>query len=214
MIRLFDISLAIFFSPLYLLLLIIGSVLKLIIDGRPIFYISKRCVKNLKEVKVYKFRTMINERLLIENEVAKYTKNGFETIPLRSNIYTPLGRIYEKFQLVELPQFLNILIGEISFVGYRPLPEKNIKKLTNDLGGDLVTQRHKYNAGLTGYTQLIGKINLSPTKRLQLEIQLGQDLYENGLIMASKTYFSLILDTIILIVFDKTIFINREKLIE
>ncbi len=214
MIRFYDISFAILFSPIYLTIIIIGSVLKLIIDGRPIFYISKRCIKNLEEIKVYKFRTMITDRIIIEDEVKKYTKNGFETIPLESIIYTPLGRFYEKFQIVEMPQFLNILSGDLSLVGYRPLPEKNIKRLINDLGSDLVVQRHKYNAGLTGYTQLIGKINLSPSQRLFLEIKLGKDLYESGLKKATKTYFSLIFDTLILVIFDKTVFISRKKLIE
>ena len=214
MIRLIDLVFSLIFMPIYLTLIVLGSVLKLIIDGRPIFYTSERLVKNLEVVKIYKFRTMINDRFIISSEVEKFTRNGFESIPLESKIYTPLGRIYEKYQLVELPQFFNILKGNLSLVGYRPLPEKNIKKLINDLGPELIHERHKYVPGLTGYSQLIGKINLSPSKRLSLEIKLNRDLYESGLLKSVAIYFSLIIDTVVIILFDQTIFLDRKKLIE
>jgi lipopolysaccharide/colanic/teichoic acid biosynthesis glycosyltransferase len=151
---------------------------------------------------------MINDGKIIENEVLKYTKDGFETIPLASKIYTKCGRKYEKYQIVELPQLLNVIKGDLSLVGYRPLPHKNIILLKNAYGEYIVGLRHKYRAGLTGYSQILGKDKFTPLERINLELLLSSNLYNEGKLKFLKTYLTVLLDTFFLVIFDKTFFIK------
>lgn len=206
MIRAIDLLIAIVLLILLLPFLSIFVTIKIITDGLPIFYISKRCVAGKRLVNIYKFRTMVNDGELIGNEVAKYTKDGFESIPLTSSIYTRTGIYFEKFQIVEIPQLLNILKGDLSFVGYRPLPLKNVELLELNYGPDILRQRHSYRAGLTGYAQIIGKAKLDPYQRLMMEIKLGRDLYESGIRKSLSLYFIIFVATFFLIAFNKSIF--------
>ena len=212
MIRFIDLVILIIFLPAYLPVLVIASILKLLIDGRPVFYVSERCVKGFAKVKIYKFRTMVNDRSVVEKEVLKYTRSGFESIPIHSIAYTAFGRMYERFQLVELPQLLNILLGHLSFVGNRPLPEKNVKILVDQFGSAVILERHKHRAGLTGYCQLVGKLNLSSEERLRLEISLNRDLYEKGVVGSIILYISLIVDTLSLVIANRSLLLDRRSL--
>jgi lipopolysaccharide/colanic/teichoic acid biosynthesis glycosyltransferase len=145
-------------------------------------------------------------------ETLSYTKDGFEIIPLSSKIYTKLGRVYEKYQFVELPQLLNIIKGDLSFVGYRPLPHKNINFLIDAFGESIVISRHKYRAGLSGYSQILGKDKFSPEERIKIELSLSNNLYEKSKLKSLKVYLSVLLDTFFLVIFDKTFFIKWEKI--
>lgn len=211
MIRLIDIIISIILllilSPFFIFLIF----LKFIFDGFPIFYNSKRCVMDMKLVNIYKFRTMINDRKIIEAEVVRYRKDGFESIPLSSKIYTKIGRVYEKYQLVELPQLLNVIKGDLSLVGYRPLPHKNISLLIDAYGEDIVISRHKYRAGLSGYSQILGKDKFTPEERIKIELLLSRNLYEKNKLKSLKVYLTILLDTFFLVIFDKTFFINSKN---
>ncbi|MBT4434871.1 hypothetical protein HOD02_01015, partial [bacterium] len=78
------------FSPILLLCLIIS----LIIQGWPIFYVSKRMVGLSKEIKICKFRTMVKDAKDAKYGLEeKYMKNGYLDIPLESEVYTKFGRI-------------------------------------------------------------------------------------------------------------------------
>ena len=113
---------------------------------------------------------MVLDVEFIQNEVRKFTLDGFQTIPLSSPVYTRTGRIFEKSQLVELPQLLNILLGQMTLVGCRPLPESNLQELENAYGSELLERRHLRKAGLAGTVQMLGKTNLSSEERLKIEV--------------------------------------------
>ena len=190
----------IMFSTLILTLLspalIICMFLILILEGWPIFYISKRMVGINKEINIFKFRTMVKDAKSDKYGLEKkYMRDGYLDIPLASEVYTPFGRILEKTQIVEVPQFFSVLFGKISFVGNRPLPYNNIQLLKKNYPQNWA-DRFKSPAGITGITQIVGKFDLSPAQRLELEC-LYSKVYQEGNVLKADTY--IFFSTIILL---------------
>ena len=127
----------------------------------------------------------------------KYMKNGYLDIPLSSEVFTPIGRILEKTQLVEVPQVFAVFFGKISFVGNRPLPRSNIEILKEKYPE---TWKVRFNspAGITGISQVVGKFELTPDQRLELEA-LYSKVYEEGNVLKADAY--IFFSTIILLLF-------------
>jgi lipopolysaccharide/colanic/teichoic acid biosynthesis glycosyltransferase len=188
----FSIIVLILFSPF----LIIAMFLILILDGFPIFYISNRMVGVNKEIKIIKFRTMVkdakDEKYGLEK---KYMKDGYLDIPMSSPVYTNIGRILEKTQLVEVPQIFSVLSGKISFIGNRPLPRKNIELLKIKFP-DQWQKRFESRSGITGISQVVGKFKLTASERLELE-SLYSKVYLEGNIIKADAY--IFFSTIILL---------------
>ncbi|MFH1392112.1 MAG: sugar transferase [bacterium] len=112
--RLFDIIFSLFIliilSPVFLIIFILIKVF----SRGPIFFTQARLGKNAKPFKIYKFRTMIDESDIGSNNL---TLTDDQRI-------TKIGKILRKYKLDELPQFVNVLKGEMSIVGPRPdVPE-------------------------------------------------------------------------------------------
>lgn len=103
-------------------------------------------------------------------------RDGYLDIPLSCEVYTPMGRILERLQIVELPQLLNVLIDGMGLVGNRPLPKENLGLLSQF---PLWEKRFESPAGITGISQIVGKLNLTPIQRLQLE-SLYSKVYVEG----------------------------------
>lgn len=112
--RLIDILGSIFaliiFSPLFILI----SILILLESGFPVFYKQKRLGKNCEKFTLYKFRSMIKDA----------DKKGVLVTAGHDSRITKVGKILRKTKLDELPQFFNVLIGDMSLVGPRPEVEK------------------------------------------------------------------------------------------
>ena len=142
--RLFDIifSMAAIITCSPLLLLI--SFLILIIDGKPILFKQSRSGLNQHPFKFYKFRTMKNK------------KSEHGSILQDSDRITHLGRLLRKTSLDELPTFINVLKGEMSVVGPRPLLERYLTRYD-----DFQIRRLKVKPGITGLAQIRGRNNLS-----------------------------------------------------
>jgi lipopolysaccharide/colanic/teichoic acid biosynthesis glycosyltransferase len=108
--RLFDVT----FSTLGLLilspLLLIITLCILFDSGRPIIYLQKRMGKDWKEITLFKFRTMNSQR----------TDHALNCSTKDDKRVTKLGKYLRKYKLDELPQLLNVLRGDMSFVGPRP----------------------------------------------------------------------------------------------
>jgi len=186
------------FSPI----LIIVSVVSLLAQGCPVFYISKRMIGINKSTRIFKFRTMVrdakSEKYGLE---IKYMKDGYLDIPLSSEVYTPVGRILEKTQIVEIPQLFAVLFGKISFVGNRPLPEKNIE-LLKDKYPNIWKDRFKSPAGITGISQIVGKFDLAPDQRLELEC-LYSKVYKEGNVLKADAY--IFFSTVILLLVQESV---------
>lgn len=125
-------------------------------DGGSIFFRQKRATKGGKLFDVYKFRTMTETDSV--NESAKSDDKRI----------TKIGKYLRLFRIDELPQFFNILKGDMSVVGPRPEMIENVSKYTAELPE--FSYRLKVKGGLTGYAQIVGKYNTSPKDKLVLDL--------------------------------------------
>lgn len=167
--RTFDIIIGILgiiiFIPVSLIVKIATLLTK---DYAPIIYSHERIGKNGKPFKLYKFRSMVPNaddilmEMLKDKKIAdEYNKNKKLKNDPR---ITKVGKIIRKTSLDEIPQFINILKGDMSLVGNRPyLPREK-----EDMGkyyDDII----KTKPGLTGYWQVSGRSDVSFKYRLKLE---------------------------------------------
>jgi lipopolysaccharide/colanic/teichoic acid biosynthesis glycosyltransferase len=166
--------------PLLLLLspVILGAIVLLwLTEGRPIFYVSTRYIGLNKPVRVIKFRTMVRDASSPRYRLKeRFMRDGYLDIPIDCEVYTPIGRILERLQIVELPQLLNVLIDGMSLVGNRPLPRENLELLSRFPSWE---RRFESPAGITGISQVVGKLALTPLQRLGLE-SLYSKVYLEG----------------------------------
>lgn len=153
--RIMDIVLALITFILTSPILLVSAIAVKANDGGRIFFKQQRATKDGKIFSVYKFRTMK------ENVINYSATNGDERI-------TKVGRVLRKYRIDELPQIINILIGDMSFVGPRPEMLSNIYTYTKDL--PQFEYRLRVKAGLTGYAQIMGKYNTSPKDKLLLDL--------------------------------------------
>ena len=146
--------------------LIIGSIIALAIaitNGKPIFFIQDRLGKNGKSFKAIKFRTMIKHK----------EKNGPQMAEKNDSRITPVGSFLRKTRLDEIPQLLNVLKGEMSFVGPRPERPEFVKELEKTI--PFYRQRLLVKPGLTGWDQISGEYH-SPSQADSLK-KLQYDLF-------------------------------------
>lgn len=125
-------------------------------DGGHVFFRQARATKGGKLFMVYKFRTM--------KEEGSYNKS----VTSDDDRITKVGKYLRKFRVDELPQFFNILKGDMSIVGPRPEMVENVDKYTAELPE--FSYRLRVKGGLTGYGQIAGKYNTSPKDKLVLDL--------------------------------------------
>ena len=153
-------------SPIFILIAIL---VKLSSPGS-VFYIQKRVGRNYREFGCIKFRTMYKDADdLLPNLLEKYPlmRKEFEKdFKLRKDPrITKLGRFLRRSSLDELPQFFNVLKGEMSVVGPRPIVSNEIIKYSLFME-EVISVR----PGLTGLWQVSGRNNLSYKKRVELDL--------------------------------------------
>ncbi len=129
-------------------------------DRGPVFYKQTRMTRHGRHFKIIKFRSMIVN-------AEKDGKARFSSGENDDRV-TPVGKIIRKFRIDELPQLINILKGEMSFVGPRPERPEIVAQLSRELPEFDIRLEAK--AGLTGYAQVYGKYNTSLTEKLQLDL--------------------------------------------
>ena len=165
--RLVDIMLSIALLTLLFPALIVISFVIFILEGYPVFYISQRYISLDQCVLILKFRTMARDATAPKYRLReRFMKDGFLDIPLDCEVYTPIGRFLERTQIVEILQLFNVLLHGMSLIGNRPLPRENVVLLQKFTGWE---QRFGSPAGLTGLSQVVGKMNQGPQGRLELE---------------------------------------------
>ncbi len=149
-----DILLSFFILLILLLPLLVMTVLgAIIMRGNP-FFCQTRPGKNGKLFKLIKFRSMTN----------KYDASG-ALLPDAQRL-TKYGQFIRATSLDELPEFLNILIGNMSFIGPRPLLVEYLPYYTKE-----ENRRHEVLPGLTGLAQVNGRNGLSWEQRFALDVQ-------------------------------------------
>lgn len=130
---------------------------------------QKRLGKNGKLFEIYKFRSMktnANEILKGDEELhQKYVKNGYKLEAHEDPRITKLGCFIRKSSLDELPQFINVLKGEMSLVGPRPIVEEELKEYGNKEYQFLMMK-----PGITGVWQTSGRSNIGYPERVNVEL--------------------------------------------
>ncbi len=151
--RAFDFILALFLILLLLPFFIIISFLIFITMGRPIFFLQSRPGHKEKIFGIYKFRTMTND----------IDENG-ELLPDLQRLHG-VGKFIRSTSLDELPQLFNVLKGDMSFVGPRPLLIEYLP-----LYNDRQKKRHDILPGITGWAQVNGRNAISWEEKFELDV--------------------------------------------
>ena len=145
--RVFDFTVSLLLIIILLPVFLIVSLIVLIDSGAPVIFRQYRVGKDNKLFYIYKFRTM-----------RKNTRNAATADLTDSDKFiTKSGRILRKTSIDELPQLVNVLLGDMSFVGPRPLipEEKEIRALRKEYGV------YSVRPGITGLAQINGRDNLT-----------------------------------------------------
>ena len=133
-------------------------------DHGPVFYKQVRCTLDEKEFEIIKFRSM---RVDAEKDgVARLASQNDDRI-------TPVGHFIRKVRIDELPQLINIIKGEMSFIGPRPERPEIIAQYVEEMPE--FVYRMKVKAGLAGYAQIYGKYNTKPYDKLKLDLTYIQN---------------------------------------
>ncbi|MCR4734778.1 MAG: undecaprenyl-phosphate galactose phosphotransferase WbaP [Treponema sp.] len=167
--RLLDIGLIIFFSPFLIPIFLILMILVKVTSKGPIFYGHKRVGKNGKEIKCWKFRSMYkNSQEMLEEILANDPVRREEWERDRKFVDDPrvtkFGKFLRKTSLDELPQLINILLGQMSFVGPRPVTKDEIAKY-----GDYADYVLSVIPGLSGMWQISGRSETSYEERIAFD---------------------------------------------
>ncbi len=182
---LFAITMLIILSPLFLLIAIL---IKLESEG-PVLYVSKRAGTGYKIFDFYKFRSMYvgaEKEISTVIHLNQYTSNANSAFIKIENDprTTRIGKFLRNSSLDELPQLINVLKGDMSLVGNRPLPLYEAEKLTKDQWA----KRFLAPAGITGLWQITKRGNggeMSEEERMDLDIAYAEGssfIYDLGII--------------------------------
>lgn len=143
--RLFDILIGLVALPFVLLVIIVCAPIIWLTDRGPVFYNATRAGKDYKPFKMFKLRSMyVNSPDLKNPDGSTFNSDNDPRV-------TPIGRILRKTSLDEFPQFLNVLLGDMSFIGPRP-KLCNTEKTLQDLP-EIKQKSFKVKPGVTGYAQ-------------------------------------------------------------
>lgn len=168
--RMFDIVFALsvltIFSPMYLILMILVA----LNSQGPIFYVQKRIGRNHQPFNCIKFRTMVNnaDKVLetIMQDSDQVRQEFQESFKLKQDPrITKVGRFLRLTSLDELPQFWNVLKGEMSVVGPRPLVPEELPKYGRKINTVL-----QIKPGITGLWQVSGRNDIPYPKRVQIDV--------------------------------------------
>ncbi len=165
--------------------IIIGIAIKIDSKG-PVFFKHKRIGKHGKKLEIYKFRTMIeNAEEAMKNFTEEQKKEFAENFKLENDPrVTRVGKILRKTSLDELPQIINILKGEMSIIGPRPVVRSELEKYGSNQDKFLSVA-----PGLTGYWAANGRSDVSYEERMALELYYVNN---RSLILDMKIFFKTI----------------------
>ena len=138
-------------------------------DKESIFYVQKRIGLNGEEFDLYKFRSMVPNADEILKDLLKRNKKLAKEYKMNKKLkndprITKIGKIIRKYSIDELPQLINILRGDMTFIGNRPYLPREKEDMGESFDTIVSTK-----PGLTGYWQVSGRSDVSFDYRVQLE---------------------------------------------
>ena len=159
--RLLDIVVSLLCLPFIVLIIILLSPIIYFSDPGPVFYNAPRKGRLCKQFSMYKFRSMyINSPDLRNADGSTFNSDKDPRV-------TKLGHVMRKYSIDELPQLLNVLKGDMSFVG--PRPNLNSYNLNyNDLP-EVLKKRYSIRPGITGYSQAYYRNSISQEEKYELD---------------------------------------------
>ena len=148
------------------LLLIIATLIKLTSRG-PVFFVDKRIGVGQRPFDCYKFRTMVDGARESQDALEELNEADGVLFKLRDDPrLTRVGRVLRRLSLDELPQLFNVLKGDMSLVGPRPLPLRDYRLME-----EWHRRRHVMLPGMTGLWQVSGRSDLSFEDMVRLDLQ-------------------------------------------
>ena len=176
--RIFDIFLTVLTLPVWGTLLLLVAIMQKLLNPGPVFYQSDRMTRYSKHFKLLKFRSM-GQQYGLKDAAVEFREMGREDLAAEYDKYrkvehdpriTRFGRFIRATSLDELPQLINVLKGDLSLVGPRPILPQEIKLYQGR--GSLL---HSVKSGLTGLWQVSGRSDLPFEKRVELELYSAQN---------------------------------------
>ena len=157
--RLLDFLVALIALPFVLLVIICVAPFIYFTDRGPVFYNAKRAGRNGKPFKMFKLRSMyVNSPDLRNADGSTFNSNNDPRV-------TPIGRFLRKTSVDEIPQLLNVLIGDMSFVGPRPILT-GVKPEDYD---EILKKRSRVRPGITGYAQAYFRNSITEQEKFKLD---------------------------------------------
>ena len=174
-----DLAAAFVIVLLVLIPMLVIAILVLGESSGPLFFRQERVGKDLKLFRVFKFRTMTHEKRTV----------GYAPIIGKADGVTKVGYFLRRYKIDELPQLLNVLLGDMSLVGPRPSVPEQLHNMSAE-----EKRRYSVRPGLTGLAQINGNIHLSWKERFVYDLDYVKDVtFRNDIKIIFKTIFIVIL---------------------
>lgn len=173
--RAIDLAILLIFFPIYFPVVVIISLIVKLTSKGPIFFGHKRIGKNGKEIKTWKFRSMVVNaqdilKDLLESDPALKAEWDASQKLTNDPRITKVGKFLRKTSLDELPQLWNIFLGQMSFVGPRPVVEDELKKYAS-----CAEYVFSVTPGLSGMWQISGRSSTNYEQRILLDMYYIQN---------------------------------------
>lgn len=156
--RVCDIVLSAFFLVVLSPVFLVAAIAIKLEDRGPVFYFQDRVTLDGRVFRIVKFRSMI-----VDAEV-----HGAKPATQDDPRITKVGRFLRKYRIDEMPQFVNVLLGQMSLVG--PRPERTLHETLYEQQLPDFKYRLRVKSGLTGYAQVYGKYNTPPEDKLKMDM--------------------------------------------
>ena len=168
--RLFDISIALVGMIVLVIVTIILAIFYSFGKNKgKIFFSQERIGLNGKRFKIYKYRSMVeNAQEILKRDpklYKKYIENSYKLLPEEDPRMTRLGRFIRKHSIDEIPQFINILKGDMSFIGPRPVIAEELLQY-----GERAPKFLSVKPGATGWWQVSGRSEVGYPERCDVEL--------------------------------------------
>lgn len=141
-------------------------------DGGPVLFSQSRAGKSMKPFRIYKFRSMCVDADARMSEIMKDNEQTGHAFKIKDDPrITRVGRVIRKFSIDELPQLINIIKGDMSLVGPRPILTFQMEECSRYEQQRLIVQ-----PGLTCYWQISGRANIAWAEWIEMDLDYIEDM--------------------------------------